>query len=882
MTEQVKTILADLGFSCQEKDLSLSEVKPLPKELYVREKIDPQWVENLKEYILEGALQPFIVCARVEGLQGLYLVDTHHTYFALKAAGKSSAKALVVQEEIPAEKIIIVQLRLNRSEQKPLTLRERKQAVLKHYLNIKNKLGKDFYKNRGQIIQEIMQETGLSRSYIYKILEDTLQKEKEELKQLVKELYSQGKSQLEIEEMLGVPQRTISHWLNENNLQIVSNPSTAVDDFSLKGVWTEEGGLDREFLELLNSKLEEGIRVQEFLTEYGKAFRAEDVKRFREWIGRVVEEVMLESHGKKDFFVYLMRGKLPLSERALKNLYEHAKALVVVIEKARQEFRSLVEELCLHDEAVSEEAIYRLIKERLHEKRTKGRFGEGNEYAIVSSFILKHFSKFAALEEEKIRECVESMPVLSAEEVELDEGLLELTREEFETEIKARYPNHRVPRETLQKLWERLRQEKEKREREREMAILEELLQRAKDPHVQSVDSLPKNPEETKVLKKYYHEVLQAFNSVKTAKLEDLSGFQGETLEELLEWLLSNGYRTYNAGKLFEELQRKRRAEKLLEEFNSYPYSSLEEFREKLSEEDREIFARYSQLFLDALNRRPKAGDEEHMELARRMLDEGLSEEEIRLEYWRQTGKIISPAMLYRCVQKLQAERSAKRQEEMLWQAIEQAIEEEETEERKKGITLRGVLSAVRKLREKVQQAQSYIKAGNTQAAEKLLEKIAKDLQDLEEKVQFSLEREGGLKFPHRKLAVILIRLNDFSMRQFGVRFLYNEDDMKRYMKLLDDALERYLMESGYDFEKDFQRILRAFLETYAYAFLKHKPTKEMFFRRFIEYRHDIKEGTVDFKDAKGRRITTLEIKNLVENYLKEVDHAGNSHTTWS
>jgi hypothetical protein len=88
--------------------------------------------------------------------------------------------------------------------------------------------------------------------------------------------------------------------------------------------------------------------------------------------------------------------------------------------------------------------------------------------------------------------------------------------------------------------------------------------------------------------------------------------------------------------------------------------------------------------------------------------------------------------------------------------------------------------------------------------------------------------------------------------------------------------VEWYLMESGYDLEKDFQRILRAFLETYAYAFLKHKPTKEVFFRRFIEYRHDFKEGTVDFKDAKGRRITTLEIKNLVENYLKEVSHAGN------
>jgi len=94
--------------------------------------------------------------------------------------------------------------------------------------------------------------------------------------------------------------------------------------------------------------------------------------------------------------------------------------------------------------------------------------------------------------------------------------------------------------------------------------------------------------------------------------------------------------------------------------------------------------------------------------------------------------------------------------------------------------------------------------------------------------------------------------------------------------------VEWYIMESGYDLEKDFQRILRAFLETYAYAFLKHKPTKEMFFRRFIEYRLDIKEKTVDFKDAKGRRITTLEIKNLVENYLKEVSHAGNSRSAWT
>jgi hypothetical protein len=866
---ELKSILAQLGFTCQEKELALSEVKPLPKELYVRERIDPQWVENLKEYILEGGLQPFIVCARVEGLQGLHLVDTHHTYYALKSAGKTTAKALVVNEEIPIEKIIIVQLRLNRSEQKPLTLKEKKRSVLKHYLNIKNKLGKDFYRKRGQIIQEIMRETGLSQAYVYKILEDTLQKEKEDIKQFVKELYSQGKSQYEIEELLGVPRSTISRWLSEGGPFFYS-----VEHFSVKRVWTDEGTLDREFLELLNGKLEEGMRVQEFLAKYGNAFKAEDVRRFREWVMGVVETAMLESHGKKDFFVYLMREKLPVSEKALRNLYEHAKSVVVVIEKARQEFRSLVEELCLHDEAVSEEALYRLIKERLHEKRAKGR--QDNEYAAVSSFILKHFNRLSALEGEKIKECVERMPVLSAEDVELDEGLLDLTREEFEEEIRARYPNYKVPRETLQKLWERLRQEKERREREREMAILEELLQRAKDPYVQSVDSIAKNPDETKVLKKYYHEVLQAFNSVKTAKLEDLKGFQGETLEELSQWLLSKGYRTYNAGKLFEELQRKKRAEKLLEEFNSYPYSSLEEFREKLSEEDREIFARYSQLFLDALGRRPKAEEEEHMALARRMLDEGLTEEEIRLEYWRETGKIISPATLREYVQRLKAERELKLQEEMLLQVLSE-MEKEEEEEKKRGITLKGVLSIAERLHERIQRLKAHLKDVESKEVKTLIEKMDKDIQELKERAQYTLEARKGLRFPHRKLAFILLRLNEFSWKYLGARLIHSKEDMKRYMRLLDEVLAEYLTESGYDFEKDFPKILRAVLETYAYVNLRFYVSDEVFFRNFLKYRLSIGKGLTYFKDHMGNTRSMGEIINWVENYLEEVGYARNS-----
>ncbi len=75
---------------------------------------------------------------------------------------------------------------------------------------------------------------------------------------------------------------TISDWLSECGRFFYS-----VEHFSLKRIFTDEGTLDREFLELLNGKLEEGVRVQEFLAEYGKAFRTEDVKRFREGSRRI-------------------------------------------------------------------------------------------------------------------------------------------------------------------------------------------------------------------------------------------------------------------------------------------------------------------------------------------------------------------------------------------------------------------------------------------------------------------------------------------------------------------------------------------------------------------------------------------------------------------
>jgi hypothetical protein len=68
--------------------------------------------------------------------------------------------------------------------------------------------------------------------------------------------------------------------LTDSNIYLINSFFYSVEHFSVKRVFTEDGKLDKEFLELLNDKLEEGMRVQEFLVEFGKAFKAEDVKRF--------------------------------------------------------------------------------------------------------------------------------------------------------------------------------------------------------------------------------------------------------------------------------------------------------------------------------------------------------------------------------------------------------------------------------------------------------------------------------------------------------------------------------------------------------------------------------------------------------------------------
>jgi hypothetical protein len=94
--------------------------------------------------------------------------------------------------------------------------RRRKKALVEfYYFAYKNYYGEDFYRNRAKVIQAISQKAGIRSQTVYAYLWKHLKEEKEELKRKAEELYSQGKTQMEITRLLGVPQQTISDWLKK-------------------------------------------------------------------------------------------------------------------------------------------------------------------------------------------------------------------------------------------------------------------------------------------------------------------------------------------------------------------------------------------------------------------------------------------------------------------------------------------------------------------------------------------------------------------------------------------------------------------------------------------------------------------------------------------
>ena len=109
--------------------------------------------------------------------------------------------------------------------------RRRKKALVEfYYLAFKNFYGEAFYRNRARVIQAISQKAGIRKQTVYAYLWKHLRDEKEKLKRRAEQLHSQGKTQMEIARILGVPQQTISDWLKRGGGGAGRNPTKEVSN----------------------------------------------------------------------------------------------------------------------------------------------------------------------------------------------------------------------------------------------------------------------------------------------------------------------------------------------------------------------------------------------------------------------------------------------------------------------------------------------------------------------------------------------------------------------------------------------------------------------------------------------------------------------------
>ena len=146
---------------------------------------------------------PSLVCATTP--EGDFVVFHESLWKALLERGVKKVKALFFKGVWDIKELFYLREKL---------FRRRKKALAEfYYFAYKNFYGTDFYKNRAKVIQAISQKANITRRTAYEYLWKHLKEEKEELKRKASQLSNQGKTQMEIASLLGVPQRTISDWL---------------------------------------------------------------------------------------------------------------------------------------------------------------------------------------------------------------------------------------------------------------------------------------------------------------------------------------------------------------------------------------------------------------------------------------------------------------------------------------------------------------------------------------------------------------------------------------------------------------------------------------------------------------------------------------------
>lgn len=148
---------------------------------------------------------PPLVCAKC--FEGDFVVFHESVWRVLLERGVKKVKALFFKGVWNAEELFHLREEL---------FKGRKKFFAEFFLlAYKAFYGEDFYRNRVKVLQAISQKVGIARGTAYEYLRRHLKEEKEELKRRAEELYKQGKTQMEVACLLGVPQQTLSGWLKK-------------------------------------------------------------------------------------------------------------------------------------------------------------------------------------------------------------------------------------------------------------------------------------------------------------------------------------------------------------------------------------------------------------------------------------------------------------------------------------------------------------------------------------------------------------------------------------------------------------------------------------------------------------------------------------------
>jgi len=186
-------------------------------------------IKNLKPFFEDWVLVPVfeklqdlppLVCAGT--FEGDFVVFHESLWRVLKDRGVKKVKALFFKGVWDISELFYLREKL---------FRRRKKALAEfYYFAYKSFYGEDFYRNRAKVVQAISQKADITKRTVYEYLWKHLKEEKEDLRRRAEELSSQGRTQMEIARLLGVPQRTISGWLKKGEEGQGGNPIKEVRD----------------------------------------------------------------------------------------------------------------------------------------------------------------------------------------------------------------------------------------------------------------------------------------------------------------------------------------------------------------------------------------------------------------------------------------------------------------------------------------------------------------------------------------------------------------------------------------------------------------------------------------------------------------------------